>query len=154
MAYQGMTQEQIFVSLQNDNAQLKADMLTMKSMLEQATAAGATEGAGQGSGGNFPDWAEGKGFGKGGYQSLMDEKHFRRVDKFEGNPAKFKSWMFDLLTACEYVDPSLARDLKLQTKERPKINIEEGEFKIEEARGARDNYTFGNQKNIKVQYML
>ena len=72
MAYQGMTQEQIFVSLQNDNAQLKADMLTMKSMLEQATAAGATAGAGQGSGGNSPDWGEGKGFGKGGYQSLMD----------------------------------------------------------------------------------
>ena len=76
----------------------------------------------------------------------MDEKHFRRVDKFEGTPAKFKSWMFDLLTACEYVDPSLARDLKLQTKERPEINIEEGEFKIEEARGAHDNYSFGNQK--------
>ena len=127
------------------------EMAQMKQMIDlmqqAATAAGA--GQGQGSGGNSPDWGEGKGFGKGGYQSLMDEKHFRRVDKFEGNPAKFKSWMFDLLTACEYVDPSLARDLKLQTKERPKINIEEGEFKIEEARGVHDNYTFGNQKKYK-----
>ena len=82
-------------------------------MLGQATAAaGATAGAGQGSGGNSPDWGEGKGFGKGGYQSLMDEKHFRRIDKFDGNPAKFKSWMFDLVTAVEYVEHDLARNSK------------------------------------------
>ena len=52
----------------------------------------------------------------------------------------FKSWMFELATAVEYVDHSLARDLKLQTKERPKINIGEGDFKIEEARGVHDNW--------------
>ena len=43
---------------------------------------------------------------------LLDEKHFRRCDKFEGNPAKFKSWMFDLATAVEYVDhiwPGISR---------------------------------------------
>ena len=62
----------------------------------------------------------GKGFGKGGYQSLMDEKHFRRIDTFDGNPAKFKSWMFDVVTACEYVEHDMAKDLKDQIRLRPK----------------------------------
>ena len=80
MTYAGMTQEQIFVVLQNDNAQMKAEMMTMK-LLEQATAAGAT-----GKGG---DWHQGQGAweqgGKGGSgRVVLDEKHFRRCDKFGG----------------------------------------------------------------------
>ena len=58
----------------------------------------------------------------------MDEKHFRRIDKFEGNPAKFKSWMFDLAAAVEDVDHDLAMDLKMQMKMRPKIEVQNGEF--------------------------
>ena len=52
--------------------------------------------------------------------------------------------MFDLVTACEYVDHTLARDLNLQIKEMPKIIIENGEFIIDEARSVHDNYTVGN----------
>ena len=53
MAYAGMSQEQIFVALQNDNAQLKADTITMRQLLEQATAMGNADGGATG-------------FGKGG----------------------------------------------------------------------------------------
>jgi len=34
------------------------------------------------------------------------------VDKFEGNPAKFKSWMSDLITALGSVGLSLAHEFK------------------------------------------
>ena len=50
----------------------------------------------------------------------MDEKHFRRIDKFDGNPAKAKSWMFDVVTACGYVEHDMAKDLKDQIRLRPK----------------------------------
>ena len=45
----------------------------------------------------------------------MDEKLFRRIDKFDGNPAKFKSWIFDVVAASEYVEHDMAKDLKDQT---------------------------------------
>ncbi len=61
---------------------------------------------------------------------VLDEKHFRRCDKFEGNPANFKSWMFDLITAVGSVDQSLARDLRVQLKERPKVEVIDGKFDI------------------------
>ena len=115
MAYAGMSQEQIFIALQNDNAQMKVEMQQMKQLVDQAnaTAAGAT-----GKGG---DWHQGQGAweqgGKGGNgRVLLDEKQFRRCDKFEGNPAKLKSWMYDLITAVGSVDQSLARDLMVQLK--------------------------------------
>ena len=38
--------------------------------------------------------------------------------------------MFDLATACEYVDHTLARDLRMQIKERPKIDIRNGVFQV------------------------
>ena len=60
---------------------------------------------------------------------VLDEKYFRRCDKFEGNPAKFKSWMFDLITAIGSVDQSLARDLKVQLKTKPKIEIIDGKLR-------------------------
>ena len=93
----GMSQEQLLAQLQAQEVQrgtMSMEMAQMKQMIDlmqQAATAAAGAGQGQGSGGNSPDWGEGKGFGKGGYQSLMEDKHFRRVDKFEGNPAKFKS---------------------------------------------------------------
>ncbi len=61
---------------------------------------------------------------------VLDEKYFRRCDKFEGNPAKFKSWMFDLITAVASVDQSFAKDLKLQLKRRPKVEIIDGKSDI------------------------
>jgi len=72
MACAGMTQEQIFVSLQNDNAQLKADMVTTKQLLEQATAMGNADGGatgvGKGGKGFDGDWhTGGSAWEKGGY---------------------------------------------------------------------------------------
>ena len=54
---------------------------------------------------------------------VLDEKHFRSCDEFAGNPAKFKSWMFDLITAVGSVDQSLAKDLRFQLKESPKVEV-------------------------------
>ena len=30
---------------------------------------------------------------------VLDEKYFRRMEKFEGDPSKFRGWLFDLLVA-------------------------------------------------------
>ena len=61
---------------------------------------------------------------------VLDKKHFRRCDKFEGNPAKLKSWMFDSITAVGSVDQSLARDFKVQLKAKPKVEVIDGKFDI------------------------
>ncbi len=61
---------------------------------------------------------------------VLDRKYFQMVDKFDGNPAKFKSWIFDLITAVGSVDLSLSKDLKNQLKERPKIEIVDGAFQL------------------------
>ena len=42
---------------------------------------------------------------------LLDEKDFRRVDKFDGEPAKFRGWLFDVFTALNHIDSLLAADL-------------------------------------------
>ena len=34
--------------------------------------------------------------GQQGNKVTLDEKHFRRMDKFEGDVGKFRSWIFDL----------------------------------------------------------
>ena len=65
------------------------------------------------------DWHMGEGrWYKGGMEGrvVLDEKHFRRCYKFEGNPAKFKSWMLDLITAVGSVDQSLARDINVSRR--------------------------------------
>ena len=51
--------------------------------------------------------------GGGSYhpKMLLEEKDFRRVDKFEGDPAKFRGWIFDVFTALNHVDSFLAADL-------------------------------------------
>ena len=122
-----MTEQEIFVKLQADNVQMHQEMLQMKQLLDQANAAAnaanATAAAGAkgygGATGTGEDWHMGKGqWFKGGMEGrvVLDEKHFRRCDKFEGNPAKFKSWMFDLITAAGSVDQSLTTDLKCNCK--------------------------------------
>ena len=52
------------------------------------------------------------------------------VDIFDGNPAKLKSCIFDLITAVGSVDLSLSNDLKSQLKERPKIETVDGVFQL------------------------
>ena len=48
----------------------------------------------------------------------------------QGNPANFESWMFDLITAVGSVDQSLARDLKVQLKVGPKVEVIDCKFDI------------------------
>ena len=76
----------------------------------------------------------------------MDEKHFRRIDKFDGNPAKFKSWMFDLVTAVEYVEHDLARDLKDQMRLRPKIDVQHIKFVLPDELWENSTYEHSHKK--------
>ena len=88
-------------------------MKQMIDLIQKATAGDPGFGAG-GKGG-------GKGDGEWGNPSvILNRKYFQLVDKFDGNPAKFLSWIFDLITALESVDLELAKDLKELLKARPK----------------------------------
>ena len=71
--------------------------------------------------------------GKGGeYHPDLDEKHFRRVDKFKGDKDKYKSWMYEVLTAIGVVDTKLQKDLKTLMKGYREEDKGFGEFDIEE----------------------
>ena len=43
---------------------------------------------------------------------ILDERYFRRMDKFERDVQKFRGWLFDLLVALGSVDKELAIELK------------------------------------------
>ena len=43
---------------------------------------------------------------------VLDEKYFRRMEKFEGDPSKFRGWLFDLLVAIGQVDKDLVSLLR------------------------------------------
>ena len=43
---------------------------------------------------------------------ILEEKYFRRVDKFDGDVVKFRGWLFDVLVAISQVDDSLGSVLK------------------------------------------
>ena len=66
----GMSQEQLLARLQAQEVQrgtMAMEMAQMKQMIDLMQQAATTAaGAGQGSGGNYFEWGEGKGFGKGG----------------------------------------------------------------------------------------
>ena len=59
-------------------------------------------------------------------RALLNRKDFGLVDKFDGNQSKFKSWLFDLLTALGSVDQGLTKQIKELLKSRPKIVMEGG----------------------------
>eukprot|EP00973_Karenia_brevis_P030955 4269881-Karenia_brevis.AAC.1 len=42
----------------------------------------------------------------------LEEKHFRRMDKFGGDVSKFRLWMFNLGVAIGSVDRKLAEEIK------------------------------------------
>ena len=119
----GMSQEQLFTALQTqagEMAQMRAVIDQLNAQQQQQSMGGAKGGKGDGM------WVDGdRGEGK---RVVLDQKHFQRVDKFEGNPAKFKSWIFDLITAVGSVDLNLAKDLKNLLKARPKLEVNEGVF--------------------------
>ena len=75
-------------TLWNNKVSLVAEVKKMKAMLEMIGGA---------AGGKGGDWHQGKGAweegGKGGNgRVVLDEKYFRRCEKCDGIPAKFKSW--------------------------------------------------------------
>ena len=43
---------------------------------------------------------------------MLDEKYFRRVDKFDGDLSKFRGWLFDFLVAIGQVDHYLVIEIK------------------------------------------
>ena len=45
------------------------------------------------------------------YKVVLEEKFFRRVDKFSGETGKFRTWLFDLEVALGAVDSELQRML-------------------------------------------
>ena len=106
--FPGMTEEQIVHKIAADQQQSFMEMQQIKQAMDAFNAAG---GAGAKGGGD--DWHMGKGAWHEG-RVVLDENRFRRCDKFEGNPAKFKSWMFDLITAVGSVDQGLAKDVEVQ----------------------------------------
>ena len=128
MFAQGMSQEQLLMALQMQEANIQKMQTTIDSLnVQQAQQAAAAQSAPGGRGGKGDGmWVDGdRGEGK---RVVLDQKHFQRVDKFEGNPAKFKSWIFDLTTAVGSVDLNLAKDLKNLLKERPKLEVNSGVF--------------------------
>ena len=100
-----MSQEQLFAALRTQ----AGEMAQMRAAMDQLNTQQQMMGGAQG----------GKGYGKGGdgfermenQRVVLDRKYFQMVDKFDGNPAKFKSWIFDLITAVGSVDLSLSKDL-------------------------------------------
>ena len=55
---------------------------------------------------------QGKGTEKGGKWQELDERQFRRVDKFKGEKDKYKSWLYEVLTGIGRVNSQLQTDLK------------------------------------------
>ena len=39
---------------------------------------------------------------------VLDEKYFRRVDKFDGDPDKYRAWIFEVVVALAQVDGGLS----------------------------------------------
>jgi len=73
-------------------------------------------------GGN--DYYGGFGGGKGGkgedgfkYKPRLDERYFRRVKSFSGDPQVYGNWKFDFLTAVGQADSGLRSELKEMLKE-------------------------------------
>ena len=83
-------QEQEFLDkLQKDETTLRQEVVQMKQMLKLM----GTAATGSGNGG--------KGVGRDGNEGrvISNGKDFVLVDKLDENQSKFKSWLFDLITA-------------------------------------------------------
>ena len=65
-------------------------------------------------------------------KTVLDERLFRRVQVFNGDLAKYRGWLFDLLVAIGTADRGLANELRRFMKEKaayqvsnPKISIKD-----------------------------
>jgi hypothetical protein len=79
-------------------------------------------------------WSVGKGGGKmdrgGEKKVVLEEKHFRRIEKLEGNEEKWEKWWFDMTTAVGGVDQELERVMEALTDLKTKVETEEDWKKI------------------------
>ena len=127
----------------------RQDMEMMKETIAGLTTAGATR---SGTGGR------GSGSGRDGDErgtGLLNRKDFTLVDKFEGNPAKYKSWMFDFTTALGSVNRELTGQVRDLLKHRPKIAMVGASGKSQTISNW-ETIWMGPQttQSIKVTYML
>ena len=82
-----MSQEQLFAALRTqagEMAQMRAAMDQLNAQHQQQMMGGAQGGKGYGKGGDGFERRENQ-------RVVLDRKYFQMVDKFDGNPAKFKS---------------------------------------------------------------
>ena len=42
---------------------------------------------------------------------ILDAKYIRRLEKFSGDSAKYRGWVFDLVMVLNQIDPSLANEV-------------------------------------------
>ena len=103
--------------------------------------------------------ADGKRVAKG---ISLEEKFFRRVERFSGDPKGYRHWLFELLVAIGQVDKGLARDLNtILSRDRERGEVErwviEDEVDIDEDRfhqysgelyGVLVSLTSGEARNI------
>ena len=59
------------------------------------------------------DWGV---FGDEKVQVHLDEKYFRRVDKVDGDPNKYRGWLFELVVALGQIDGQLQRQVESLVK--------------------------------------
>ena len=70
--------------------------------------------------------------GKGsGYWQELDERQFRRVDKFKGDKDKYKSWLYEVQTGVGRVNPELGKELKELLKKYREEELEYKDFDME-----------------------
>ena len=55
--------------------------------------------------------------GEKGNQVVLDEKFFRRMDKFDGDLGKFRAWIFDLEVALGSIDSELGKTVRALLRE-------------------------------------
>ncbi len=81
----------------------------------KATGRGALQGQAA-AGPQQPPARQERGAGHGGH---LDERHFRRIDKFDGAESKWKEWSFQMKTAIGIINPKM-RGLLAEIQKDPK----------------------------------
>ena len=139
-------EEQNFLNnLQSSEATLRAEVVAMRQMLQQAMDAAVAAGAGTGGKGG------GKGNGDEKGRALLNRKDFGLVDKFDGDQSKFKSWLFDLITALGSGGQSLTKQIKDLLKSRPKIVMEGNDWEVPMSSDLGDHIGQGPSNHTKYK---
>ena len=102
-----------------------------------------SESFGKGPGRNYPSGDTFQ-FRDQARKVALDEKYFRRIEKFDGDVNKFRGWMFDLLVALGTIDKDLSRELKsLLTRDLGNVTPERWESlnDLDLNQGIYDKYT-------------